>query len=441
MKSRAREREHTPPARAVPGGHGQRTAGLGPDAERSGAGSRLVPARFHEVHAYLESMTAARRIAGATVLVAEQGETVYLDAVGMRDAEAGSPMTVDTIFRICSMTKPVTSVGVLMLMEEGRVGLDDPLSGYIPAFEAATVGVRGEDGRCLRVPCARPITIRHLLTQMSGLPYPFLVEDHLQALYRDSGVSSGLVETSDTMAQNLARLARLPLVHQPGEGWTYGLSMDVLGHVIELVSGQTLAAFLEERIFAPLGMTSTGFRVASEDEERLAAMYWPRADYTIERLPEGPVQRGDVVFSAGYPLDRESAFYSGGAGLVSTVSDYVRFAQALLQGGALDGVRLLKPETVAMMTRDQVGSARGAPQLEGCGYGLGVAVVTGDAASHDDMTHGSPGTFWWDSIYHTLFWADPQRQLVGVAMTQIFPWAHLGMWPKLRGLVYAALDR
>lgn len=407
-------------------------------ADPSGTGALLVPERFQDVHAYLEGMASARRIAGAVVLVAERDETVYLDTVGMRDVEAGLPMTADTIFRICSMTKPVTCAGAMMLVEEGRVGLHDPVSRYIPAFEAMSVDLQDQAGRRL-VPAERPVTIWHLLTHLSGLAYPSLLDDRLHGLYRRARISNGLVAEDHTMGEQVARLGSLPLVHQPGERWTYGLSTDVLGHVIEVVSGQTLAIFLEERVFAPLGMTDTGFRVAPEDAGRLAAVYQPGPEQTIERLPEGIVTNGKAVYSSGYPLDRVSELYSGGVGLVSTVHDYARFGRMLLHGGSLEGVQLLKPETVAMMTRDQIGSARGAVQLEGSGYGLGVAVVVED--SYSDSTYGSPGTFWWDSFYHTLFWADPRREILGVVMTQIYPWAHLGMWPRLRGLVYAALDR
>ena len=400
-----------------------------------------APDPFAGVHAYLESLVGERKIAGAVALVLEDGEVVYSDALGMRDVEAERPMTEDTIFRICSMSKPITSVGALMLVEEGRIALDDPVSKYIPAFAKVQVAVRGANGKVRRVKAERPITIRDLLTHTSGLSYGLIGDEYLAPLYAQAGVSDGLVETPGTMADNVARLAKLPLANQPGQAWHYGLSTDVLGHVIEKVSGQTLADYLEERIFAPLGMKDTGFRVAPEDEERLAAAYQPAGDdQTVERLPEGPNKRGHATYSASYPLDRESRFYSGGAGLVSTARDYARFAQMLLAGGSLDGVQILKPETVAEMTRSQTGDLPLQLGGAGDGFGLGVAVVSEAAASTTGSAPGSAGSFSWAGFYNTLFWVDPQKKLVAVVLTQIHPFGHLEMTPGFRSRVYEALS-
>ncbi|WP_428261431.1 serine hydrolase domain-containing protein [Haliangium sp.] len=404
------------------------------------AAATKVPASFSEVHDYLDALVRERKIAGAAALVMHGGEQVYVDAVGMRDAEAGVAMTPDTIFRVCSMSKPIVSVGALMLVEEGRIALDDPVSKYIPAFADMRVLARSEDGTVEQVPAARPITIRDLFTHTSGITYRFLADDQLYPMYVAAEISDGLAEAPGTMADNVARLAKLPLAHQPGERYSYSLSIDVLGHVIEVVSGQTLAAFLEERIFAPLGMEDTGFRVSAEDEARLAAVYRPGADKLIERLPEGAVETGKAVHSASYPLDRDSGFYSGGAGLVSTVSDYARFAEMLLGGGERDGVRILSPETVAMMTSNQLGDLQVGFALAGDGYGLGIGVTTEAApATVPELHLGAPGSYSWAGFYQTLFWVDPQNQLVGVVMTQIFPWDHLTLMPDFRARVYASL--
>jgi CubicO group peptidase (beta-lactamase class C family) len=400
-----------------------------------------APDPFAGVHAYLESLVEERKIAGAVALVLKDGEVVYSDELGMRDVEAEQPMTEDTIFRIASMSKPITSVGVLMLVEEGRISLDDPVSKYIPAFGKVQVAVRGANGKVRRVRAERPITIRDLLTHTSGLSYGLIGDEYLAPLYAKAGVSDGLVETPGTMADNVARLAKLPLANQPGKAWHYGLSVDVLGAIIEKVSGQTLAEYLEERIFAPLGMNDTGFRVAPEDEARLAAVYRPAGDdQTIERLPEGPNKTGHAIYSASYPLDRESRFYSGGAGLVSTARDYARFAQMLLEGGSLDGVQILKPETVAEMTRSQTGDLPLQLGPAGDGFGLGVAVVSEAAASTVGSAPGSAGSFSWAGFYNTLFWVDPQEKLVAVVLTQISPSDHIDMGTGFRSRVYEALS-
>jgi CubicO group peptidase (beta-lactamase class C family) len=398
-----------------------------------------APDPFAGAHDYLEGLVAARKIAGAVALVVADGKVVYADAVGMRDVEAEQPMTEDTIFRICSMSKPITSVGVLMLVEEGRISLDDPVSKYIPAFAKVQVAVRDAKGKVRRVKAERPITIRDLLTHTSGLTYTMMAEEHIGELYAKAGVSDGLAETPGTMADNVAKLAKLPLVHQPGKAWTYGLSTDVLGHVIEKVTGQTLAEYLEQRIFAPLGMKDTGFRVAPEDEARLAAVYQPSGeDKTIARLPDGPVKNGRATYSASYPLARESRYYSGGGGLVSTARDYARFAQMLLEGGSLDDVQILKPETVAEMTRDHLGGLQ-IRMPAGGGFGLGVAVVDEATAGTDGAALGAAGSFSWAGFYNTIFWVDPQQKLVGMVLTQIFPFDHIDMGPAFRRAVYAAL--
>lgn len=396
---------------------------------------QAAPDPFAGVHAYLQGLVDERKIAGAVALVTRDGEVVYSDAVGQRDVEAEAPMAEDTIFRIYSMTKPITSVGILILVDEGRISLDDPLSKYVPAFARVQVAVQGPDGKYRNVKAERAITIRDLLTHTSGLSYTFTASEHIAALYKKAGVSDGLRETPGTMADNVAKLAKLPLANQPGKAFHYGLSTDVLGHVIEKVSGQTLAEFFEERIFTPLDMKDTGFRVAEEDEDRLAAVYQPRADdKTIEPLPEGGVQSGNLSYSATTPLDRDSKYYSGGAGLVSTARDYARFAQMLLDGGKLGDVQILAPETAAMMVQNQIGDLQAGPGT-GDKFGLGVGV-----AAEASPTLGSAGSFTWGGFYNTLFWVDPEQKLVAVMMTQLFPWDHLDMWTSIRAQVNQALS-
>jgi CubicO group peptidase (beta-lactamase class C family) len=405
------------------------------------AGEQAAPEPFAGVHDYLQGLVDERKIAGAVALVTKDGEIVFSDAVGQRNVEAEAPMTEDTIFRIMSMTKPITSVGVLILVDEGLISLDDPVAKYVPAFARVQVAVQAPNGKYRNVKAERKVTIRDLLTHTSGLTYTFIANDHIAALYKKAGVSDGLSETPGTMADNVAKLVKLPLVSQPGKAWNYGLSTDVLGHVIEKVSGKTLSEFLEERVFTPLDMKDTGFRVAEEDEERLAAVYQPKADdKTIEPLPEGGVKGDKLTYSATYPLDRESKFFSGGAGLVSTARDYTRFAQMLLDGGKLGDVQILKPETAAMMVQDQIGALQLQIPGSGEGFGLGVSVTSEEGAAAADGAPGSAGTFGWAGFYNTVFWVDPEQKLVGVMMTQLHPFDHLDMWAAFRANVYKALS-
>lgn len=397
--------------------------------------------RLEAVRDQLETLVEDGKIAGGVALVARRGQVVRLDAVGTADVENRLPMTPDTLFRICSMTKPITSVGVLMLVEDGKISLDDRISTHIPSLRDMQVAVPVEqDGVALwrLEPARREITIRDLLTHTTGVTYRFWGHDHFTGLYEEAGVSDGLAETAGTMADNVARLAKVPLMFHPGERWEYGLNTDILGHLIEVVSGQTLDAFLRERVFAPLGMRDTGFRVPPEKATRLAAVYRPHGEeQTIERLPAGEVRTGAAVHSASYPLDRDSQFFSGGAGLVSTAPDYFRFLQMLLDGGRAGETRLLRAETVAEMTKDHLGDLEIAFDTHGDGFGLGVGVVTPRAA---DRGLGSVGTFSWGGFYHTYFWVDPQEELIGIVLTQLYPWDHLSLWSDFRTSVYEALD-
>ena len=309
----------------------------------------FAPEALARIGTMLDDAAARRQIAGGAALVARRGKVVYLATAGRRDAEAGLPVDEATIYRIASMTKPVTSVAVMMLREEGKLGLDDPVSRYLPEFRAPTVLVAGRAdpaGEPLTVPARREITIRDLLTHTSGLSYRFFDRPVLGRLYAASGVSDGLCETPGTVADNVGRLARLPLLHQPGTAWEYGLNTDVLGRVVEVVSGRTLDEFFRDRIFGPLKMEDTSFVVPEAKRHRLAALYTPGPDKAIRRVGPGPVEAGALVYSATYPTRDGSTYFSGGAGLCSTIGDYARFLQMLLNRGELDG-------TAAAQARDR----------------------------------------------------------------------------------------
>jgi CubicO group peptidase (beta-lactamase class C family) len=367
----------------------------------------LSAERLERIGQVLRTDVERGRIAGAVVLVARKGRVAYLASVGFRDQTAGAPMTPDAIFRIASMTKPIVTVAAMTLYEEGRLFPSDPVSKYIPAFGKLQVGVeRVEPGTgqhvVSTVPAEREMTIQDLMRHTSGLTYGNRGTSAIHKMYPES---SNVSSQTLTMDEFIERLARTPLLHQPGTTWEYGLSTDVLGRVVEIVSGQPLARVLAERIFQPLKMTDTGFLVSEAKRSRIAQPLPTHPDtgkaYTV---PDPTVPR---KFDCG-----------GGCG-VSTAPDYARFAQMLLNRGVLDGARILSAKTVGYMTSDHLGPSisRGPAYYAGPGYtwGLGFAVrqETGIAP-----IAGSPGDFFWPGAFATYWWADPKEEMVVVSMMQ-----------------------
>lgn len=375
------------------------------------------------------------RLAGSVVLLAREGNVAYLKAAGMQDREAGLPMKENTIFRMASMTKPITSVAVMMLYEEGRFRLSDPVSKYIPAFEDVRVLADSANGAAsseepATVPAERPITIRHLLTHTSGLTYQW--NPTLGEIYAEKGITHGLVSDENTLAEDIPKLARVPLLHQPGEQWTYGLSVDVLGHLVEVVSGMPLDEFFQKRIFKPLGMEDTQFHVSEEQESRLAAAYTVGPDGDLQRIGDERVQGdGATIYSAPYPTQQDHRYLSGGAGLTSTVPDYYRFAQMLLNGGRLDGVRLLSPGSVELMTTDHVDDLR-----EGGGFGLGFG-ITRSLVERGELD--SVGTYGWGSFWYGTFFVDPAEDMIGISVAQKHPGGEATLNAKFRILAHQAI--
>jgi CubicO group peptidase (beta-lactamase class C family) len=417
------------------------------DLERAEARTEgLAPESLARIQGMLEDSVRRREIAGGSALVARRGKIVYLASVGMQDAEAGRPLTERTLFRIASMTKPITSTAVLMLVDEGKLALTDPVAKYLPEFERMRVLVPGGPAQAPRageggytlVPADRAITVHDLLTHTSGLTYRFLDRPYVGRLYAEAGVSDGVAEMPETVAENVRRLARLPLGNQPGSAWEYGLSTDVLGRLVEVVSGLSLDEFFRRRVFEPLAMVDTSFIVPEDRRDRLSALYAPGEDRTIRRVGDAPVRVGALVYTANYPIRDGSRYFSGGAGLSATIGDYARFLQMLLNRGELGGTRLLRPATVDLMTRNQVGDFRvNLPNgnNRGFGYGVGVAIdrAPGPGAGP------SPGTYSWGGIFNTSFFVDPQEQLFGILMTQIYPSDHLKLRAEFARLVYEAL--
>lgn len=406
------------------------------DAEALG----FDPAKLGRIEATLQEAVDAGRIAGGSALIARRGEVAYETAVGMADREAGRAMAGDTIVRIASMSKAITSVAVMILVDEGKVSLDDPVAKFLPEFAHPTVLVardgHGDDAHPFEiVPAKGQITIRQLLTHTSGLTYRFAGRPHLAELYVRAGVSDGLVETPGTIGDNAWRIAQVPLLHEPGTAWEYSLSIDVLGRVVEVASGATLADFFRSQIFGPLGMDDTYFLLPEAKRGRLAAVYEPTDD-GLRRYDGEPEQRGPLVYSATYPVWDDGTYYSGGAGLVSTLDDYAAFLQMLLNRGELGDVRLLKPETVDAMTTDQLGGLEMPDWGHGDGFGYGFGVVTEDAAGDAPWAVGS---YSWGGFFFTYFWVDPRNQLIGVLFTQTYPSGGLPLREEFRRLTYEAI--
>jgi CubicO group peptidase (beta-lactamase class C family) len=371
------------------------------------------------------------RLPGYLVAVARGGRVAHLTVYGRRDVAAGLPVEADTLWRIYSMTKPVTAVAVLQLVEEGRLSLDDPLHRHLPAFAEPRV-YEGGSGAGLRTrPAAGPILIRHLLTHTAGLTFGFYHRHPVDALYRASGLEYSVPPGAD-LAETVEVYARMPLQFDPGTQWNYSVASNVLGRVVEVVSGQPLDAFFAERILRPLGMTDTGFHIEPHQAGRLTELYRETDEGGIE-----PV--------AGLPVHGRPRFLSGSGGLVSSAHDFHRFMEMLRRGGELDGARLLSADTVALMTRNQLpGGATirevGAPVHQepgngGLGFGFNVSVVVDPAHT---FAPSSLGTHGWTGAATTAFWIDPAHDLTVQFLSQVRP-KTLKVFPELRRLVHEAL--
>jgi CubicO group peptidase (beta-lactamase class C family) len=369
--------------------------------------------------------------AGYVLLVAREGKLVYSAAIGMRDRARQLPMTLDTRFRIASMTKPITAVAVLMLYEEGRFHLDDPVSRFLPEFanERVFSGVDAQ-GALITEPAKEPITIRHLLTHTSGLGYLFDSSTPLGKTYNALPIT-----THSSLADAVRAIAGAPLYFQPGTGWRYSYADDVLGRLVEVVSGMPFERFLEERLFEPLGMTHTGFYIPESDLALLAALY--------KHGPTGELEPSDAS-ALGPPTDSQR-WPSGGGGLISTAGDYLRFAQMLENGGALKGRRILSPVTVALMSSNHVPEDAmfkfWGPDSRGLGYGLGVGVVI-DAKSYPQA--GFAGDYSWGGFWDTHWVASPRSGVVAVLLTQMDPRGNQTPQrtdPDFRDLLFACLER
>ncbi|MFJ5173376.1 serine hydrolase domain-containing protein [Streptomyces griseoviridis] len=373
------------------------------------------------------------RLPGSLVVVARGGRVAHLTAYGRRDLAAGRPVEPDTLWRMYSMTKPVTTVAALTLVEEGRLSLDDPVHRHLPAFAEPRVYVGGSGSDLRTRPASGPLLIRHLMTHTAGLTFAFYHTHPVDARYREAGLDSSVKPGTD-LAGTVDAYASLPLQFEPGTEWNYSVATNVLGRVLEVISGQPLDTFLAERVFGPLGMTDAGFQVSAEQAPRLSELYGETNEGGIERI-------------AGLPLHGRPRFLSGSGGMVASAHDIHRFSEMLRRRGELDGVRLLAPETVDLMTRNHLpdgadlrafGSrpAHDEPGNEGVGFGLGVSVVV------DPSRTKAPtglGTYGWSGVATTTFWVDPSRDLSVQFYTQVRPKSSHTLYPDIKRLVHEAV--
>jgi CubicO group peptidase (beta-lactamase class C family) len=393
------------------------------------------PARLRRIDAYFERYVEDGRLPGFQLVVSRRGHVVHHHCFGNRDVESGLPVVHDTIWRIYSMTKPITSVALMMLVEEGRLLLTDPVSDYIPAFGESRVWRSGSVVKPITEPVTEPMLVWHLLTHTAGLTYGFLYQSPVDDLYRRAGYEWG-VPKGTTLEQACEAWARFPLLFQPGTEWNYSVATDVVGRLVEVLSGQSLDEFVERRILAPLGMRDTAFFAPDEKHDRLAALYQPDpATKLAKRLEMG-----------GRAAMRRPTFLSGGGGLVSTAHDYDRFMRMLANGGELDGARLLSSRTVRQMTMNHLPnrtdlSEFGRPldaetTYDGVGFGLGFSVLINQAKA---KVHGSLGDFGWGGAASTTFWVDPVEQLTAAFYTQLLPSSTWPLRPYFKNLVHQAL--
>lgn len=414
----------------VSGGYISDPAVVAPEAVGLSAG------RLTNIGAVMNRHISEKRIPGASGLIARRGKIAYQETFGMADVEAGKPMQMDTIHRIYSMSKPITSVAVMMLYEEGKFQLNDPVAKYLPEFAKMQVAIEEKDpqtGQSVMktVPAKRPITVRDLLRHTAGLTYGVFGDTVVDREYRKARILGQL-----NLADFVTDLAAIPLQYEPGTRWHYSVSVDVLGRLVEVLSGKPFDQFLQERIFTPLEMHDTGFVVPAAKKDRLAKLY------TITK--EGKLQPITVCSTRqecyeGFPnavpnFLQSMGMLSGGGGLTSTAYDYLRFCQMMLNQGQYDGKRLLSRKTVQLMSSDNLGTIPG--MGPGMGFGLGFAV---SKAPGEAGMMGSPGEYNWGGAAGTRFWIDPQEELIGIFMIQILPHTGLEYGSEFRVLTYQAI--
>jgi CubicO group peptidase (beta-lactamase class C family) len=396
----------------------------------------LSKARLDRITQHLEQRyVGPGKIAGCLTLVSRRGQIAFLESSGQMDLERQKPMTEDTLFRIYSMSKPVTSVALMTLYEEGAFELSTPVRKFIPEWKDLRVYTQGRYPHFATSRPSAEMTVKDLLTHMSGLTYGFMQRTNVDSAYRRLKISGE--EPGATLEDMVSKLATLPLEFSPGTAWNYSVSTDVVGRLVEIISGQSLDAYFKARVFEPLGMRDTGFQVPTSEISRFAANY-TRGPKKALRLEDDPQDS---------PYIRDVSYFSGGGGLVSTANDYWRFCQMLLNGGELDGTRILSRKTIELMTTNHLPNDGdltehsvglfGEVAFEGTGFGLGFSINQGNARSGEV---GSAGEYAWGGAASTIFWIDPSEELIVIFMTQLMPSRTFNFRGQLKSIVYGAIS-
>jgi CubicO group peptidase (beta-lactamase class C family) len=393
--------------------------------EASPASVKISADRLSRIDMILQQGIDSGWIAGASALIARDGKIIYDKAFGVKDIEAKTPLNKDDIFRIASQTKAITSIAVMTLFEEGKFLLDDPISKYIPEFKNPVVldKFNEKDTTYTTIPANREITIRDLLTHTSGIDYPGIGSAKMNAIYAKSKIPTGFVNEKINLGDKMRSLGKLPLVHQPGERFTYGLNIDLLGYLVEVLSGESLDHYFSKHIFEPLGMTDTYFYLPATKVNRLVKVSTEDNKRHLVNTPE---------ILVNYPTV-EGTYYSGGAGLSSTTRDYAIFLQMLLNNGEYNGIRILSRRTVDLITANQIGDLN----LGSDKFGLGFQITTEKGEARLGMSEGS---FSWGGYFGTTYWADPKEHLVCLLFLQQVPLRHGEIHDKFKVMVYQALN-
>jgi CubicO group peptidase (beta-lactamase class C family) len=392
----------------------------------------FAPERINRITEHLDkNYIQSGKVVGCQTLVARHGHVAYFKSQGLMDRERRTPMADDTVFRLYSMTKPITSVALLTLYEQGHFQLNDPVSRFIPSWRGHKMWVSGEGASMETAAPARPMTMRNVLSHTGGLTYG-ATNHPVDRVYREVGVGRGDGETLSGFAE---KLAKVPLRYQPGERWMYSLSTDVCGYLVEAISGKRFDQYLQETIFDPLDMKDTSFMVASRKADRFAANYQREADKTL-KLIDDP-ERSNYL--------KQPTFFSGGGGLTGTTADYLRFCEMLRRGGELGGARILGPRTIELMHRNHLAGGKDLSQMaigafsetayEGVGFGLGFAMTLGQV----EAGGLGGGEYYWGGAASTIFWVDPNEDMVVIFMTQLMPSATFNFRGQLRNIIYSAI--
>jgi CubicO group peptidase (beta-lactamase class C family) len=395
--------------------------------------AHMSPERLQRIDRLLQQYVDSGRMNGAVALIVRNGKVAYYQSVGYNDVEKKTPLKKDAIFRMASQTKAITSVAVMMLYEEGKFLLDDPISKFLPTFKKPVVLDRFNpaDSSYTTIPAKKEITIRELLTHTSGIGYAQIGTKEFNAIYAKAGIVAGIGVDGYVLADVIKALGPLPLAHQPGEKWTYGLNDDVLGYLVEVVSGLSFADFLKQRIFDPLGMKDTYFYLPKDKQDRLVTLYTTDS-VTGKAVKMKPTLTINGKFIQDYP-NTNGTYYSGGGGLSGTINDYAIFLQMMLNGGEYNGKRILSRNTVRMMTMNQIGELNQGNKK----FGLGFGITTEKASA---LLPTPEGVYDWGGMFATTFWVDPKEKMVALLYLNIYPMRYGSLGDYFKVLVYQAIN-